>query len=360
MGSVKQMQAYCYDDLLRAWPSTGCRAVFKQQPEDFVVTETLPFELEGEGEHDWLYIEKRNSNTDWVARKLADFAGVKLRQVSYAGLKDRHALCRQWFSVHLPGQASPDWHGVNDEEITLLQHTRHRRKLQRGALKQNRFEIRLRDIDGDVDALLQRCALLQREGAPNYFGEQRFGRNLDNLLRAEQLFTNPPRRLPRHKRSLYLSAARSWIFNCIVSQRIADGNWNRRLSGDVFMLNGSNACFADDNDAALRQRLADGEIHPTATLWGDGDSMAQADCLALEQAAAAQHAVLADGLIAARLEPQRRATRLLPLDFSWLHETDGNSLLLAFSLPSGAYATSILRELGDITQPTRANVPQPG
>ena len=355
-----QHQHYDYATLSRAWPVTGCTAVFKQHAEDFVVTESLPFGLTGEGEHVWLYIEKRGSNTDWVARKLAALAGVKLHQVGYAGLKDRHALCRQWFSVHLPGRVEPDWQGINDAELRLLQHSRHRRKLQRGALKHNRFDIHLRHIRGDIDTLLQRCALIQDEGVPNYFGEQRFGHNMNNLSRAQALFSRPPKRLSRHQRSLYLSAARAWIFNRIVSRRIDGVVWNRRLPGDVFMLAGSQACFADDGSAELESRLAQGEIHPSAALWGDGDSLAQADCAQLEQAVAAQHGVLAAGLVAARLQPQRRATRLLPQDFSWHAGEQDDSLWLQFSLPAGAYATAILRELAAMTQPTHANVPQPG
>lgn len=355
---MSQKQAGMFDTLSRAHAASGIRALYKQQPEDFVVTEELPFALSGKGEHVWLYIEKRGSNTDWVVRRLAEHAGVKLRQIGYAGLKDRQALCRQWFSVHLPGRDEPHWQALNDTEITVLEHRRHTRKLQRGALKYNHFDIRLRELAGDISSLHARCALIEHEGVPNYFGEQRFGRDMANLRRAQAMFQHPPKRLPRHQRSLYLSAARSWLFNRILSARIEQDCWNRRLPGDVFMLQGSSACFADDGSAALTARLQNAEIHPTAALWGDGESMARGDCAALEQRIAESGQVLADGLVAARLSPARRATRLLPCHWQWHYQSHEKVLRLRFSLPAGAYATAILRELGEIRQATAGKLPQ--
>lgn len=346
------MLNYDFDELFYAWPKLNASAGFKTTPQDFIVTEHLPFELEGEGEHCWLYVEKTDSNTDWVAQKLADFAGIKPKQVGYAGLKDRQAVCRQWFSLHLAGMEDPDWKSLDNSEFRVLQNIRHRKKLQRGALKSNRFEIRLRDVKGDINSMEQRCVVISKHGVPNYFGPQRFGRKMENIRQALRHFETPRRRLARHKRSLYLSATRSWLFNRILSKRIELGCWDSRLEGDVFMLDGKRACFEDDASADLAERLQAAEIHPTVALWGEGESQAKAACAELEAAVISENNALADGLCAARLEPARRASRCKPADFDW--QVDGADLRLQFRLSSGAYATSVLRELISLDQPSMA------
>ncbi len=339
---------YCTHEFARVWPQLDLVAGFKQQPEDFRVDEFLPFELSGEGEHLWCQIRKRGCNTDWLAQQLAKLLAVKSVAMGYAGLKDRHAVTTQWFSIHLPGQADPDLSSLLSDDIQILQQQRHHKKLQRGALSHNRFKIRLRDLQ-QLELIAQRCQLIARHGVPNYFGEQRFGRGRNNLLQAERMFKHRRSRLPRHKRSIYLSAARSWIFNVILSRRILNQSWNRRMSGDVFMLDGKSACFRDDASDDIDARLESGEIHPTAVLWGDGEVMSAGDLHALEQAVVAEYPQLADGLIAARVEQQRRTLRLLPGDMQWQFE--GNDLVLSFDLSAGSYATTVLRELVNLCEP---------
>lgn len=335
-----------------AYPTLGIKAGFKKQAEDFVVEEHLPFDLSGEGEHVWLQIRKRNTNTDWLAQQLAKHVEVKSVAVGYAGLKDRHAVTTQWFSIYLPGKPDPDFSAIESDEVEILQSLRHSRKLQRGALSHNQFEIRLRkpaSEQADVDVMAQlesRCRLLAEQGVPNYYGEQRFGRDRGNLLEAERMFARPKKRLPRHKRSLYLSAARSWLFNHILSTRITQSNWNRRLPGDVFMLDGKSACFRDDATEELEHRLERGEIHPVGSLYGDGESMCAGEALALEQTVFEVYPQLTSGLRAARLEPGQRALRLMPINLQT--ERDEKDFLVRFSLPAGAYATTVLRELLDI------------
>src|SRR6185503_17769039 len=142
--------------------------------EDFLVEEILGYDADGAGEHLLLWVEKRGANTDWVARELAKFAGVPAVAVGYAGLKDRHAVTRQTFSVQLAGRPDPDWSTFPHAEVTVLAATRHSRKLKRGALRGNRFVLVLREVGGDraqAESVLQRIAT---HGVPNYFGEQRF------------------------------------------------------------------------------------------------------------------------------------------------------------------------------------------
>ena len=344
MPDFRQQQ---FDQFARAHPALDIKAGFKQAPEDFVVDEQLSFEPCGEGEHAWLRVRKRDSNTDWVAARLADHAGVKKSAVGYAGLKDRFAVTTQWFSVHLPGREDVDWAGLQVDGVEVLKAMRHRKKLQRGALRRNRFAIRLRDIEPAGDAsfsqLGARCALIRQHGVPNYFGEQRFGHERRNLADAEALFQQPRRRMPRHKRGLLLSAARSWMFNAILSERVIAGTWNRGIPGDVFMLDGRSACFRDDGSDDTGARIERGEIHPTAVLWGEGESMATQACAAVESDVVDRFPLFRQGLIDTGVARQRRALRLMVRDIECRRE--GSDLLLTFSLQAGGYATMVLREI---------------
>ena len=330
-------------------------ARLKKRVEDFIVEENISVAFSGEGEHCWLYIKKSGCNTDWVAQQLADYCGVKKMAVAYAGLKDRHAVTSQWFSVQLPGKPTPDWADFESsfaadesaEKIQVLQSVRHNRKLQRGALKSNSFKITLRDLSDTSDAMFeslqQRCLLIAQYGVANYFGSQRFGRNYNNLDQAAKLFSRPRFKIAKHKRGIYLSAARSWLFNCILSERIDRHVWDKRLPGDAFMLDGKSACFKDDETEEIEQRLELNEIHPTAPLWGEGENMVSSQAAELEAHVIDQFPVYRDGLIAARIQSHRRACRVIPgqLEAGRLQD----DFVVSFSLPAGSYATVVLAEI---------------
>jgi tRNA pseudouridine13 synthase len=316
-------------------------------PEDFRVTELPLVEPDGSGEHAWLWVRKRNENTDHVAGRLAAHAGVHPRQVSYAGLKDRHAVTEQWFSVHLPGRAEPDWQALESDTLAVLQSRRHTRKLQRGTLRGNAFGITVRDVRGGKVQLEARLAQVRAQGVPNYFGAQRFGIEGANLLRAEQLFRNPRMRLSRNRRSMALSAARSLLFNQVLSRRVQDGNWNGVLPGDAMQLQGSRSFFIVESiDETLLGRVIAQDIHPTGPLHGRGDPVVQGECRALEADVLAGYESFRHGLEAAGLRQERRALRLPVPDLRW-QWPEPDTLVLEFSLPPGSYATSVLRELVD-------------
>ena len=337
-----------YDKLSYLYIPLKLSAELKTQNEDFVVDELMPVKPEGEGEHSWLNITKRDCNTDYVATQLARFAAVKPVAVSYAGLKDRNAVTTQWFSVHLPGKAEPDWSQLNNDEFKINQAIRHNRKLRRGALSGNRFQIRLRNVQGETVEWQQRLELIAELGVPNYFGKQRFGHQMNNLYRAADLIENNKiRRLKPHKRSIYLSAMRSWIFNQIVSSRIEQDTYNKAQEGDVFMLADSHACFYEAINTDIENRLLNKDIHQTAALWGQGQSMANGPILELEQQVAGQYRAFADSLEKAGMKQERRAMRLLPVNMQWQFDAD-KSLVVSFELTKGSYATAILRELGSI------------
>jgi tRNA pseudouridine13 synthase len=335
---------YQFTDLLKAYGEAPINGSLKSANADFRVDEIMPIEPSGQGEHLWLHIEKNGCNTDWLAQQLAKLSKVKPMAVSYAGMKDRHAITTQWFSIHLPGCDDPDLSLLQSDEVTILQTIRHDKKLKRGALSGNRFKLRIRDVSGDLDKMQERLNTIKEQGIPNYFGEQRFGFDLNNLTKAELLFQRKIKRIKKHQRSLYLSSARSWIFNQVLSERIKQNNWNQHLAGDVFMLQGKSACFPDDGSGDIAERLSTMQIHPTGVLWGEGESLASAKCLEIENEIAKNNELFCEGLEGARMKQERRALRLLVDDLNWQME-ENDSLIIEFSLPSGAYATMVLREV---------------
>jgi tRNA pseudouridine13 synthase len=185
---------------------------------------------------------------------------------------------------------------------------------------------------------------LERGGVPNYFGEQRFGRDGANIARARAMFAGESIR-DRHLRGIYLSAARSLLFNEVLARRIDDGSWCQAREGDAFVLNGSNSFFVPELiDEAIVQRLSGGDIHPSGPLWGEGEPPSRAAVRELECGIAARHAELAAGLAGARLQQERRPLRVLPAEVAARWRDDA-TLELAFALPAGSYATAVVREL---------------
>jgi tRNA pseudouridine13 synthase len=319
-------------------------AVLRAQPEDFRVRELPLITPAGEGSHLWLQVEKRGANTQWVADKLARAAGVPRRDVGYAGLKDRRGVTRQWFSVALQEAGNSDWVNWSIDEVHILEGVLHPRKLKRGALKGNRFRIVLRNLAGDLDDLELRLQKVAEKGVPNYFGAQRFGHGGLNVQRAVQWLERGGR-LDRNKRSIYLSAVRSYLFNQVLDQRVRQGNWNRLVDGDVALLDGSRSIFTCSlPDPETERRCAEFDIHPTGPLPGRGGRVTVSGPAAvLEQEVLDARSNWLDALAAKGLEAARRSLRVRPAGFEW--RRDGGDVSLEFDLPAGAYATSLVREL---------------
>ena len=330
-------------ELPRAYGAAPLTAELRLVPEDFRVDEILGYDADGEGEHALLWVEKRGANTDWVARELARFASVPPLNVGYAGLKDRHAVTRQAFTVQLAGKPDPDWSVFPHAEVKVLASTRHKRKLKRGALRGNRFILVLRDVQGDRVRTEEVLQAMVAHGVPNYFGEQRFGREGGNVEQARAMFAG--RRVDRDKRSILLSAARSHIFNSVLAARVEQDAWSKPLEGEIWSLAGSRSWFGPEPfDDALAVRLAQGDIHPSGPLWGQGEPPTTSVVGNLEREVAAANGDLAAGLAAARMDQERRPLRLLPKELRWRWLED-NALELSFELPAGAYATVVAREL---------------
>ncbi|TXH76668.1 MAG: tRNA pseudouridine(13) synthase TruD [Thiothrix sp.] len=326
---------------------------FRLQPEDFIVNEHIDIDLSGSGEHLWLQVRKTGANTDWVAGQIARCTQVPASEVGYAGLKDRHAVTTQWFSVQLPGKADPSFADL-PPEIEILQQQRHDKKLRRGALLSNEFILNLCNCSGDFVAAAAICTEMSQRGLPNYYGEQRFGHNMGNLTKAQRWFEGSFTPKQRNQRSLYLSAARSWIFNQVLSARIQQNTWDQRVAGDVFMFEGGSAWFADDASPELAERLAALDLHPTGVLWGRGELASQGAVRELELEQAALFPVFCAGLEKQGLKQERRALRIkvANLEFKQLDQT---TVRLSFSLPAGAYATVLLEQLGQFSTTEKAH-----
>ncbi|MGR3807082.1 tRNA pseudouridine(13) synthase TruD [Pasteurella testudinis] len=323
------------------------QARLKAEFSDFIVKEKLGYEMSGDGEFVALKVRKTDANTLFVGEKLAAFAGISAKNMGYAGLKDRHAVTEQWFCLHLPGKATPDFSQFALDGVEILEITRHNRKIRIGSLQGNHFEILLRDLHESAD-LQQRLQHIAKCGFPNYFTEQRFGRDGNNLTQALRWAKGEIQVKDRKKRSFYLSAARSELFNLIVAQRIEDQLHDTVLNGDVLQLQGSHSWFVATADQLgdLQSRLQRHDVGLTAALIGSQPLATQAEAAEREQAVADRYPELLALMHKERLQNARRLMLARAQDLSWQFEQDG--LRLRFYLDSGSYATALVRELAQV------------
>jgi tRNA pseudouridine13 synthase len=291
-------------------------ATFRQYPEDFNVQEIIDFVPSGEGEHLLIHIAKRDQNTQWVAGLLAKLAGIDRNAVGFCGLKDRFAVATQWFSLHLPGKEIDSqqlWHS----DFQILSTGRHHKKLRRGMHAGNRFKILLRDFDIEPDLLIERMQAIECRGVPNYFAEQRFGREGNNLNRAEELIAMGKLKGNRHGTGIYLSAARSWLYNLLLDAYLKNFETNFRDTG---------------------------------ALWGRGRSATEGDFSPMENQILSQWSSWCNALEHAGLKQERRQFILKPNNLLY-RELQENIFELSFDLPIGCYATAILREIAQLYRP---------
>lgn len=305
---------FWHDSWIRASSQPLIAAIVKQQPEDFYVEESLTFVPSGSGEHLYLYVEKVNLNTEDVCKSLANYFAVPKIDVAYAGLKDRNAVCRQWFSVRIPKMEAGPMFQLPD--VRVLDHAFHDVKLRSHHIQANRFRITLREISAHpvFDSV---------NAVPNYFGPQRFGKQGRNLQSALKWVNEDRPRIDRFRRGLYLSSMRSWIFNHVLSERLRQRCWNTLLDGELPV---------DDV--------------PSGPLWGRGRLNTTGEVRSLEENTVAELSVLADALEWSGTKQDRR--RLVCRVDEWRTELDGSNLVIEFVLASGSYATSVLHEFIDL------------
>lgn len=327
-----------------AYQKPESTATFKASPEDFKVDELLAFELSGAGEHLFLRIEKRGLNTEELVKSLARRLKKPVKSISYAGLKDRQALTTQWLSVHCPGEDIENVDDLHDNGWRVIDSGRHLKKLKTGGLVANRFTILLKDIAPSA-SIETRLNLIKTSGVPNYFGTQRFGHQGQNIVKAQGMLLNGIKVKDRFLRGMYYSAARSFLFNLILSERVANHSWNTALSGDVMQLAGTHSIFSIDiADESIHERIARRDISPTAPLWGLGTERMTMDALTSQQKALHGYDTWYEALEQHGLERMYRSQVLQVSDLTW-HWQEPHQLSLSFELVAGAYATSVLREL---------------
>ncbi|WP_064602076.1 tRNA pseudouridine(13) synthase TruD [Photobacterium sp. J15] len=320
-----------------------CQGRIKVQPEHFVVNENLGFDFAGTGEHFMVKIRKTGENTKYVVNELAKACGVKSRDVSWAGLKDRHAVTEQWLSVHLPGKPDPDLTQFVAEHpgVEVLETARHDKKLRPGDLIGNWFQLRLSELDKPQD-VIDRLEQIKLQGVPNYFGEQRFGHHGNNVVKARAWGNDEFRVRDKSKRSFYLSAARSWLFNMVLSSRIEQGLVNTVMAGD-WLLGENEHCVAESVTPELEAKVTCGELAITAPMMGDNALPTTADAEAMEMAVVEQEPLLLKLIRDNRMRHERRSLLLKPQQMEWLQE--GDDVVVSFALPAGCFATAVVREL---------------
>lgn len=332
----------------------GIGGRLRERPEDFIVEELPLYDPCGEGEHLYLFIEKREMDTPELVDLLAEHFGVRRSAVGVAGRKDRHAVSRQHASVHLPGKAEDDFGSLPDDRVSVLWTDRHTNKLRTGHLAGNRFNIRIRGVDmsGAVRAgrVLHELAT---DGVPNLFGPQRFGAQRDNHREGRDLLLGRTRRrMPREKRRFLLNALQSAMFNDVLLRRLELGNWCRLAEGDIAFLHDSGAVFGVESVTdAIRDRAASFEISPSGPMWGHAMMQARGDTGELERVAMANAGLCEEDFAEskhAELVPGLRRPLRVPLadpDVEGGIDEHGGYVRVAFDLPGGAYATTVLREI---------------
>lgn len=314
-------------------------AHLKSTAEDFEVEEVLGFEPDGEGEHLFFWVEKRGLTTHELIERIARDHHLPAAQISHSGLKDKHALTRQWLSLQLPGKADP-FDCPCGEGYRVLRQARHTKKLRPGSHRFNRFRLCLRELDGLPEQTRQQLDSVITQGFANYFGTQRFGRKADNVEQA--LAQLGKRRLSRARKSILLSSLRSHLFNTSLAHRIQQGHWQAPLEGDVFMLRGSHSIFSETLDATLLERYRQLDLSSCGSLYGAGRNLMSGQAALLEQGVFAEQPEITACLDAHRSNLQMRPLRAVAESLSYDYDAAAKLLRLELSLPAGSYVTTLL------------------
>jgi tRNA pseudouridine13 synthase len=328
--------AYPYDVAL-------INGLVKGQASDFRVTEELGFQPTGEGEHLFLLIEKSMMTTHELIERVADDFSIKPRDIGYCGLKDKLAITQQWLSLYLPGQM----HSLKlpiVSDYSLLDHKWHNKKLRPGTHRSNYFAVIVREVESMPETTRHQLDMIRQQGMANYFGEQRFGQKGDNVEQALRAFSNPrrARKLSRAKKSLYLSALRSFLFNRVLSRRIEQGIWDKPAAGDVFMLSGSQSIFYEPINDELLERYYRQDISSTISLHGAGNRLLQSRAREIEDAVLAEHEDIEQCLLQAKAKLQMRAVRVAVTDLRVEFDENAAILRIEARLPRGSYFTTLL------------------
>ena len=317
----------------------------KTTPEDFEVEEVPAYAPSGDGEHVFALIEKRGLTTRDAVRALCELVGADPNAAGWAGLKDKHALTRQWISIW--GATPESVKAAEIEGVRVLEAAQHPQKIRTGHLRANRFRIRLRQVDTErIDDVRKVLSEIETQGLPNYYGEQRFGREGDNAERALR-WVRGEARMPRSgfQRKIQISALQSEIFNRRVAERVETSTLAKVFSGDLMKKHESGGVFvASDLDEA-EARVTAWEISPTGPIFGAKMRWPEGEALAREQALLEEAGLTVAQLAKwKRLAPGTRRFVRVPVPQITLGVSD-NTVTLEFTLPAGSYATILIREI---------------
>ena len=327
-------------------PGTGGQ--LRVEPEDFVVHEIPAYEPCGEGQHLFLHIEKRRRATDEVRHALAKLLRIRPDDVGVAGMKDKHAVTRPWMSVPALALSEEQAFSLDLRDARVLDARLHGNKLRTGHLRGNRFEIRIRGpLPGALERAREAAAQIALQGVPNYYGEQRFGHDGETVALGLAILTGqaPERNVDRGLRRLALSAVQSVLFNRLLAERMQSERLHTIEIGDVMQVIVSGGAFLVEDQAREQDRFDRGETVPTGPMFGP--KMLRAAGTPGER----EDAVLADsglGIDAFARQGKlllgtRRPVLIRPESLEV--EPEGDDIWVRFSLPSGAYATVVLREI---------------
>ena len=391
------------DYLTQKVPGTG--GTIRHRPEDFQVDEIPLYEPCGEGEHLYLKIEKKGLSTFDVLRKLAKALRCNDQELGYAGLKDARAITRQTISI--PSRKAQELERIKIPGVRVLSADLHKNKLRQGHLSGNHFRIRIHNPSQNaLSRAYEVIKTLEEVGAPNKFGEQRYGvlgnshligrailrqdfptaiseiigdpKNIEHpewreaalafrhgditsaveklprhcqpeskLLKAIKYGTSPRDAiyvLPRKLLRLYLSAYQSSLFDRIVEMRLT--KLHQIWLGDIAFKHANGACFLVTNPDQEQIRARNFEISATGPLYGFKSQLAEGCSGDVERSLLDREDLRLEEFRQRKglsMQGERRPLRV-PVKDPFC-ESDGKDLLISFTLPKGSFATTVLSEV---------------
>jgi len=337
--------------------------LFKQNKDDFVVTEVPLYEFSGEGEHLILKIRKKDLATWDALEIIAKYVGCKSRDIGYAGLKDKNAMTVQTISIHK--QYEEKLKTFNHPNIKILETTYHNNKIKVGHLKGNKFFVRLKRVNvldsRKIEAALGSIVTL---GMPNYFGFQRFGIEGDNYKKGKEIIEGTLKEKRRNLKQMYINAYQSYLFNNWLSKRIEISKLVdafepkeiyeklnlpldvvkrmkkqkhplKIMTGDLLSHYPFGKIFTIEDLETESDKFYDRDRVPTGLL--SGKRVKNSIDLAYEIEKEYEAPTGEDGA--------RRFAWIFPEDVESNYKEDKNWMELKFTLPKGCYATELIAEI---------------
>ncbi len=329
----------------------GVGGQLRAAPDTFIVEEIPLYEASGAGQHLYVNVTKEELTTREVQRGLAEAFDLPYRAVGFAGMKDKYARATQTFSLlvgHVDEsflEAAPDRIGAKTP-VTVNWVRLHRNKIKKGHLLGNRFTITITQPSVDGEIAMARAEAIAEQlrgcGLPNFYGPQRLGQNGSNVRRGWELLRGEKRIANRWLRSLLLASVQSYLCNRYLALRQHEGWFARLLTGDIAKKHDTGGLFVVADQAAEQSRYVQKEISFTAPIYGPKMWEAEAEAGELEQGVLAESGLDIASLARAKMMGTRRLGRILLNDLSVTRK--GTDIVVAFSLPKGAFATTVLRE----------------